>query len=59
MIDYEDSIRRLRKQSGPSAFSIRHFARLFDVPPWLVDPSYPVPRFRRLRWALRRVWTLP
>lgn len=34
----------------------RDIARLYDVPPWLVDPDYPRPRFARLRWRLRRWW---
>lgn len=33
-------------------------ARMFDVPPWLVVPGYPRPRFHRVRWALRRWWPL-
>lgn len=33
-------------------------ARVFDVPPWLVDPDYPSPRFPRLRWMLRRFWPI-
>jgi hypothetical protein len=33
-------------------------ARLFDVPPWLVDGSYARPRFARLRWMLRRIWKI-
>jgi hypothetical protein len=33
-------------------------ARMFDVPPWLVDPAARRPRFARLRWALRRWWPL-
>lgn len=39
-------------------FSIESWARAFDVPPWIVDPMWPVPRFPRLRWRLRRVWPL-
>jgi hypothetical protein len=27
-----------------------------DVPPWLVDTELAVPRWRRLRWRLRRVY---
>jgi hypothetical protein len=29
--------------------------RAFDVPPWMVGDT-PPPRFRRIRWALRRRW---
>jgi hypothetical protein len=33
----------------------RHIAYIYDVPPWLLGLR-PVPRFPRLRWALRKVW---
>lgn len=33
-------------------------ARIYDVPPWLIDPNRKKPRFPRLRWALRRIWFL-
>jgi hypothetical protein len=43
------------------AFSVDHISRIFCVPPWLIDPTVPVPpRFsrERLRWRLieRRAW---
>lgn len=42
-------------RSYSSQFGSADAARLFDVPPWLVDPGRPVPSFARLRWAFRRV----
>jgi hypothetical protein len=38
-------------------FEIDWLAHLY-VPPWLLHPDYPAPRFPRLRWALRRIWPL-
>lgn len=32
---------------------LRHFARIFDVPTWLLGAKRP--RFARWRWKLRRV----
>ena len=31
-------------------------AASFNVPPWLADPEFLMPRFPRLRWALRHIW---
>lgn len=38
------------------SMSWQQIAKAFDVPPWIMNPAYPVPRFPRLRWALRRFW---
>jgi hypothetical protein len=37
-------------------FDMRHVARLYNIPPWIVSGDYPAPRFPRLRWMLRRIW---
>lgn len=49
---------RLRwwKKKPPTEFDPRTAARIFDVPPWMVDGNYPTPRFAGLRWKLRRIW---
>jgi hypothetical protein len=39
-----------------TGFDETTIARMFDVPPWLVQTGYPVPRFARARWRLRRIW---
>ncbi len=37
-------------------FNIVSVARIYDLPPWIVDPKRPIPRFSRVRWMLRRVF---
>lgn len=48
------SVDEFFERYGPMSL---HWARIFDVPPWLL--GHPKPRFARMRWALRRVWPLP
>ncbi len=43
-------------QQQTQGFNVSTIARIFDVPPWMVDPTRPIPRLARMRWMLRRVF---
>lgn len=41
----------------------RHFTqmqicKIFDVPPWVCFPDAKPPKFRRIRWRLRKIWSV-
>lgn len=32
--------------------------KTLDVPPWVCFPEFKPPRFRRIRWRLRKIWSV-